>query len=163
MSKQRPSPFRTILSWKDIEDDCAKVARKIKDSDFDYDLILAVARGGVIPAIIISDILGVKEIGFIQTLLYDKAQAGSKVSILDYTQRKLDGKKVLVIDDISDSGITFSELDSWLFSKGVSESRMACLHIKKETSFLPSFYSRELTGWITYPWTKNEDSNVFTD
>lgn len=161
MSKQRPTPFRTILSWAEIEHDCKILAKKILDSGFEFDLILAVARGGAIPAVMISDLLDRKQIGFIQTLLYDKGRAGSKVSILDYTRRDLDGKTVLVIDDVSDSGITLCELDSWLFAKGVKESRMACLHIKKGTKFIPSFYSREINGWITYPWTKKEDSEIF--
>ncbi|MCX8163633.1 MAG: phosphoribosyltransferase family protein, partial [Candidatus Micrarchaeota archaeon] len=58
------------LDWKDIEVLCYKLSKKIKKENFKPDLLVGLARGGLVPTRILSDILNIKNVAIIRTELY---------------------------------------------------------------------------------------------
>jgi len=76
----------------------------------------------------------------------------------------LDGQKVLLVDDVSDSGDTFSTAMAHIAECGdYAELKTATLHHKQVSSYVPDFYAElvEHWHWIIYPWAVTEDVSSF--
>jgi hypoxanthine phosphoribosyltransferase len=66
------------------------------------------------------------------------------------------GLKVLVVDDVSDSGNSLIEVKKYVLEKGVSAVKIATLHHKPWSLFKPDYYAEEVDKWIIYPWESRE-------
>lgn len=152
-----------------------ELAKRIYESGWLPDVIIGLYRGGVFPAIVIEDYLrskGVKTFHFplhIQSYDPDKAESTSKEVINfgfpDYVmQSYLSGnwKRVLVVDDICDTGKTFSAfehsvvLNFYNLSKSYEfETRRATIAWKpeKHATFKPDWWIREFSNdtWVVFP------------
>lgn len=75
------------------------------------------------------------------------------------------GKKVLIVDDITDTGDTLQLSVDYVQSLKPSEVRTAVLQHKTCSSFVPDFYSQKIIRWrwIIYPWARYEDLAGFTE
>jgi hypothetical protein len=62
------------------------------------------------------------------------------------------GLKVLVVDDVSDTGSSLRTAMEHVADRGASEVRVATLHVKPWTTFRPDYYAAEVDAWIVYPW-----------
>ena len=121
---------KIYLSWDDIENLVNKLAAKISP---ETDSIMGLARGGLIPAIMLSHKLNLPLV------------------FVPY-------ENTLIVDDICDSGETFLEI--W---KTHTFNKFACLHFKPHTSkFIPDIYAEEFTSddWIVYPWEKDNSDTI---
>ena len=142
-------------SWSDIERMCEQLARKIKKSGFEPDLIVGIARGGWVPARILSDIFNNKNIASIGVVFYKGVGAtAEKPKLTHGLPVKVNGKKILLVDDVSDTG------ESLIFAKktikGAKEVKVATLHMKPWSKFKPDFYVKTTNAWLIYPWEKRE-------
>lgn len=145
------------ISLAEFESHCDGIAKKIRDSGFVPEIIIGIARGGLVPSVYLSDALGVPHIAAVQIRLYTDRGVKGRLEILDYTRRDLAGKKVLVVDDVSDSGETLLALEGWLRGHKVGEYKIACIHSKPGTKRVPDFYAEETHAWLQYPWNKREE------
>ncbi len=150
----------STLRWADVESDIAILVQKIKKSKIEFDAILGISRGGLVPAMLLSDQLDQHNISTIRMRLYVNGKKLEQLQILDWPSRSLDGKTVLIVDDVSDTGETLVQLKKWLSDKKLAGFKIACLHTKSKTKLKPDFYSRQLKGWICYPWNKREDMRM---
>ena len=109
MTAQRPTLAKNAknLTWQEFGDAARELAQQIVNSGWKPDLIVAIARGGLIPAGAIAYAMGVKAIGTMNLEFYtglgetlDEPQV--LPPLMDVSA--LDGKKVLVVDDVADSG-----------------------------------------------------------
>jgi hypoxanthine phosphoribosyltransferase len=128
------------LTWQDIEDLTERLAQQIQNANFKPDIIVAVPRGGFIPARILADIFDVKNlISFPEGLLPDD---------------RVGPHKILVVDEICDTGKTVIQIQrvrpSW---------KIATLHTRSTAPVRPNFpgYLLEGSEWIVYPWEKCEE------
>jgi hypoxanthine phosphoribosyltransferase len=64
----------------------------------------------------------------------------------------LEGKKVLVVDDVSDSGRTLVLVRD-LLAEVAAEVRTVCLYSKPRTVLEPDFVWKRTDQWITFPWS----------
>jgi hypothetical protein len=62
------------------------------------------------------------------------------------------GKKVLLIDEVADSGDTLKHAIEHVENLGVEEVRSAVLHYKPTSIVVPDYYMVETTSWTVYPW-----------
>ena len=72
----------------------------------------------------------------------------------------INGRNVLLLDDVCDSGETFAVGVEHLRQCGaVNEMRTAALHLKTVSKFIPDFYAEAVNEWrwYIYPWAVNED------
>lgn len=130
---------KRYLAWKDIEEAVRVIAEWAKSKDLKY--ITGPARGGLIPAVLLSH----------QTGLKYTSLATSR------THPEIMRAKTLLIDDICDSGKTFEELDDWGFAT-------ASLYWRNTSTYRPDKYAVKLANedWIVFPWEK-EDSETIQD
>ena len=94
-----------ILSWNDIYNKCLELAERIINDNFAIDFIIAISRGGLIPARILADIFNIHEIEVIKAKYYtgiNKRLERPLISI-DIDISKFDNKNMLIVDDIVDT------------------------------------------------------------
>jgi len=145
------------LTWNDIQSLAEKTADMIKEDGFDADIIIAVSRGGFDPARIISDQLGIRKLASLQIIYYSSvAEKREKPEILFPLNAQIEGLKVLVVDDVSDSGHSLIVVKKYIEEQGVAEVRIATLHHKPWSEFKPDYYAEEVDKWILYPWEPKE-------
>jgi len=96
-----------IVGLSEVYEMAYKVSRKISDSPLDFDVVVGIARGGFPPARLLCDFLNIKTLTAIQIRHYTGGgQQKEEVEISDPININLKGKKVLIVDDVNDSGET---------------------------------------------------------
>ncbi|TLN15337.1 phosphoribosyltransferase [bacterium] len=73
------------------------------------------------------------------------------------------GKRVLVVDDVADSGRSLKLVKECLFAKGASEVKIACAYYKPWSVIKPDFYSRETSSWVIFPHETKETIRKIAD
>lgn len=147
------------LSWTDTSRLCDGLASKISSSGFSPDMIVGICRGGLVPARILSDILGVRELFTIRVSFYTgvgKTAAAPK--IVQPLVERLEGKRILLVDDVSDTGRSLIVAKEHLREMGAKEVRVATLHFKPHSKFRPDFFVGETEAWLVYPWERHESA-----
>jgi hypoxanthine phosphoribosyltransferase len=142
------------------------LSRKIKASGYMPDLIVAIGRGGYIPGRLISDFLLFNDLTSMKIEHYTRAaniQAKAKIRFpipVDIT-----GKKVLIVDDITDTGDTLSLAVDYVWSLKPADVKTAVLQHKTCSTFVPDFYALKIIKWrwIIYPWARYEDLAGFLE
>jgi uncharacterized protein len=149
--------------YQDIHKTVKSLAVRIKESGFDPDITVAIGTGGFIPARMLKTFLG-KPILTVGVSYYDgeNKPMGSpqKIQWIDEVERKLKGKRILLIDEVDDTRVTLGYCLRELFSHEPAEIAVAVLHNKKKrkTGELPPrtklyWAGEELEDkWICYPW-----------
>ncbi len=136
----------TDLTWRDVEALIDILGNVIEISNVHPDVILAVPRGGLIPARLLADRLGVKEIDVVPRNL-------TPVPNGDYNP----GGSVLVVDEVCDSGTSLQFIHAcrpyW---------KTAVLHTKDCTKFQPDYTALRTPNdvWIVYPWERYESTKL---
>jgi hypoxanthine phosphoribosyltransferase len=129
------------------------LAEKITRDCFSPDIILAVSRGGYAPARVISDILGKAEMASVRVQFYSNiAKTNKKPVITQPISTPVHGKKVLVVDDVADTGKSLSLVKQQLEKGGASSIKIATLYKKPWSMIVPDYYVKETDAWIAYPW-----------
>jgi len=118
---------KRFITWKYVEKAVNELASQITQSGLEFECVQGLARGGLIPAVLLSHKLGIpycKDNG-------DSACYGS----------------MLVVDDICDTGYTLEEFSEF------TEVYTATIHYKPTAIVKPNFYYEEIKNeWIVYPW-----------
>ncbi len=144
------------LSWDDIQRLTEALAEKIVASGFEPDVIVAVSRGGFDPARILCDQLGVRRLASVQVEAYDGMVKRLEPAVILPVNDKLEGKNVLVVDDVSDSGASLLKVKEYIEGKSAREVRIATLHIKPWSKYMPHYFVESVDAWVVYPWELKE-------
>ena len=143
------------LGWEDITAMVRGVLEELKT--FEFDAILAVSRGGLIPACLISEATGLRNILVAAVMFYTEVeQTLDEPVFLQFPEDAiLYGKKILIVDDVWDSGKPAVAVRRRVARAG-GKPTLACLHFKPANNQFagqgPDVYARETSAWIVYPW-----------
>jgi len=152
------------LSWKDVEKLAEELADKIS-RDYEPDIIVGILRGGVTVAHLLSDFLGFRVIYPIGCNSY--VDVAKRFSVRVYSPLalgSLSGKRVLLVDDVADEGLTLKAVvEQELAPKNPQEVRIATLHMKPWCKFKPDYYVQLTDAWIIYPWERREVARQVAD
>jgi uncharacterized protein len=149
---------KLYFSYQDIHNLCIKLGNKISQ-DFKPDYILAISGGGLIPGRIIRNILK-KPVISVTVSYYDSNDIiQSEPNIIQWIDSKIiENKKILIIDEIDDTGRTLAYLINKLQESNISELGIGVLHnkLKKkeyELDKIKYFSGLEIPDkWVVYPW-----------
>lgn len=146
----------TTPSWGEIDGMVWKIVGEVRRRGFRPDLILGVSRGGIIPALLLSDrlsapldIIGVrfyKGVGDVEERPY----------IIQDVSQELMGRRVLIVDDVCDTGHTLRLVREYVKERGAREVMVCTLHYKPWAVYRPDYYVEETESWIIYPWEVRE-------
>ncbi len=157
-----------LVSWEEIVEWAIGLGKKIEASGWHPDMIVAVARGGYVPARLLCDYLGVTDLLSVQSQHWvEAARAAQKAIIRNAFSIDARGLRVLVIDDIVDTGETLALAKEFIGKAwGPEEVRTAALQwISPVAKFKPDYYYIEVKDWtwFQYPWTRLEDLMQFME
>ena len=137
-------------SWEEMRRDVNVLARDIVLDNFDPVVIVGLSRGGLTPGVMLSHWFK-KPFKSVASALRDFPEWE------EYLPRPTD-KRVLIVDDICDSGETFQRMSSHITKKanGV-DVRFATLWWNNECDFEPTYYVKEIAKdstntWVHFPW-----------
>ena len=142
---------KRYISWEEIHELSNKMSDMIKQhcSNVENITLVAVARGGLIPAQIIAYKLGVRDVRIMKLASYIKE--GERGEVIDIsTDRLFDGKDVYFIDDLADSGETVKYIRN-----KYPNSYLCTLLMKDCCLSYPDFCVEDgLDGkqWVVFPW-----------
>lgn len=148
-------PPREVLGWTEFADASRSLATTVLASGYQPDVVIAIARGGLLLAGAISYALGTKNCGSINVEFYSGIDERLPEPVLSgpmLDAPALAGLRVLVVDDVSDSGHTLA-LVVGLLKESAGEVRSATLYTKPRTAHVPDFTWCETDGWIVFPWS----------
>jgi hypoxanthine phosphoribosyltransferase len=146
---------REVLTWNDFGQASRDLALDVLRSGFVPDVVVAIARGGLLLAGGIAYALGVKSCGAVNAEFY--TGVGTRLPEPIMLPPLLDpdsiiGKRVLLVDDVSDSGRTLAMVVQ-LLETGGADVRTVCLYTKPGTVFEPTYTWRTTGRWINFPWS----------
>lgn len=153
-----------LISWSAFYRLCQILASRINDSGYRPDLIVAIGRGGWMPARVLADFFGVMDLTGFNIVHYRGSHMEPEARIKYPLSVDLDDRRVLLVDDVSDSGDTFELALNHIGKHGAPEKiRTAALHHKIASRCVPDFCAARIVKWrwIIYPWALCEDISTF--
>ena len=155
-----------LVSWDEVSMLAKKLAFKIKNSGFKPDLVIGIARGGLVPARIVCDYLLQKDLSAIKVEHWGIAAiALEKAEIKFPLPIDISGKKILIVDDVVDTGDTFIVTMDYIKGKNPLEVKSSVLHYKTCSTFVPDYWAEKQDEWkwVIYPWAVYEDLTGFIE
>lgn len=146
---------KEILTWEGLGDASRALAQQVVDSGFRPSIIIAVARGGLIPAGAMTYALGVKLTDAINVEFYTDVHETLPDPILLaplLDTKSIMDQKLLVVDDVADSGRTLALVIKLLRGFG-ADVRSAVLYAKPSTIVAPDYVWKHTDEWIVFPWS----------
>lgn len=122
---------KIYLSWKWVDEQINTIGDKLENVDIEF--VSGIPRGGLIPAVMMSHVFGIKYISY------------SSARMLPKDLRN----KTVVVDDIADTGVTLKEADEIGFIT-------ATLSMRSTSLTAPRYFGEFITGdeWLVFPWEK---------
>jgi uncharacterized protein len=146
---------KEILTWERFGEATQELAQSVVDSGFLPDIIIAVARGGLLPAGALSYAMGVKLSDAINVEFYTDVHQTLPDPVLlapMLDTESIAGRKLLVVDDVADSGRTLALVLELLRGLG-AEARSAVIYGKPRSVIRPDYLWRATDDWIVFPWS----------
>ncbi|KQB33640.1 MULTISPECIES: phosphoribosyltransferase [Acidiplasma] len=156
--------FKAVyVTWQDIEDWCSGILDMVLEDRYNPDVIVGIARGGLVPARMISDYLIKKELISIKTEHWGlTANMDGKAVLAGKTNYDMSGKKVLLVDDITDTGESMKVALDYIKSLNPSVVKSASMLYVNEASFRPDYFGIGIKkndwAWFIFPWNVYEDT-----
>jgi hypoxanthine phosphoribosyltransferase len=146
-----------IVSWDQIYELVLQLSKSIEKSKFNPELIVGVSRGGWIPARIISDLIGTKKIVNITVEFYvGIAKTKSEPLISETFSHSIENKRILIVDDLTDTGASLKLVKLNLEKKNALDVRTATVYHKPWSIIVPNYYGKETRKWVVFPWELKE-------
>ena len=145
-------------AYENFKNDTNKLIQEVKD--FNPQTIVGIARGGLTLAHSMAEGLDIREVQTLRTELYDKTCKRDELSIFGSCEFR-DIKRVLVVDDISDSGETLVAIMQHLEDKYSDvEFKSATLFYKETSVYEPHFWINKADDWIDFFWERDFKVNA---
>ena len=144
--------MKQYYAYENFRDDTKELIKVVKI--FQPEAILAIARGGYTLSHAMAEGLDIRDVQSIRTELYDKECKREELTLFGECSFK--AKRVLVLDDIADSGETLAFIMKYLqkqFPDVIFKS--ATLFYKKTSIYEPDFWINEANAWIEFFWEKD--------
>ncbi|HST81290.1 MAG TPA: phosphoribosyltransferase [Kineosporiaceae bacterium] len=146
---------REVLTWERFGSATRELARSVVDSGYEPEMVIAIARGGLVPAGALAYAIGIKAAGTLNVEFYSDVEETLPDPVVLEPLLDTDaviGKRLLVVDDVADSGRTL-HLVLGLLRGHTPEVRSAVLYTKPRTIVRPDYSWRETDRWINFPWS----------
>jgi hypothetical protein len=149
---------RELMTWDDLGLGARRLATSIYDDGYRPDMILAIARGGMLVAAALGYALGVKNTFTMNVEFYTGIDSRLEMpmilppvpDLVDFHETR-----VLIADDVADTGATLALVKEFCEGK-VAEVRCAVLYEKPRSEVKCEYVWRRTDRWITFPWSAED-------
>jgi len=139
-----------FYSYEEFKGDVNMLAKEIRH--FEPDVILAVARGGMTLGHFLAEALEMRDLYSLNSIHYDETRKLDYINVFNVPDLSKK-KRVVIVDDIIDSGETIIEIKKVLNEKFPHlELKVASVFYKEKALLRPDFSAREATEWIEFFW-----------
>ena len=146
-----------VPKWNQIYEMLLNLAEKIRKNNFKPDIIVGVSRGGWPPARVMSDLLDNPNLANVRAEFYlGVAETKGEPTLTQPVSMTIAGKKVLVVDEVADTGKSLKLVKEHIIEKGATEVKIATVYYKPWSIVKPDYYERETSKWIVFPWEIKE-------
>ena len=146
-----------VPTWNQIYDLLLNQTQKINKAHFNPDIIVAVSRGGLVPARILSDLLEVQNLASIRVEFYVGINKTREQPIITQSlSAPVTAKKVLIVDDISDTGKSLKLVTEHILTQGAKAAQTATIYAKPASTFTPDYFEKQTCSWVIFPWDAKE-------
>lgn len=143
---------KIYYGYEAFRDDLKLLTQKI---DKAFDVLLPISRGGLSMGQMLGEFYGIREVYAINTIGYDDTQKLDAVKIFNIPLLK-EGQRVLVVDDIVDSGDTLVEVLRVLQTKYPKTTFDTAAIFYKPTAIIePTWWVKTPQGWIDFFWSED--------
>ncbi len=155
-----------LISWSEIQRLCLRLAGLIRESGYRPDLIVAIGRGGYVPARLLCDYLDIMGLTSIKIEHYLSGAKQQEETIIRYPLKAdITGLRVLLVDDVNDTGDTLVAATEHLQAFQPAEVRTAVMHEKTVSRIGADYFAMRIVRWrwLIYPWAVYEDVKGFLE
>jgi len=150
-----------MVSWDEVYQFCKILAKKVEESGFKPETIIGLARSGFVPSRLLSDFLGITDLVCLKVehWLDTTGEHKDEATIPYRVPFKIEGKKVLVVDDIVDTGKSMDASINYIKMFKPKEVKSAVMQYITSSQHVPNYWVIKVTDWtwFIYPWNKVED------
>jgi len=152
-----------VVTWDDVVRWTRELAFVILDSGYKPDVIIAIARGGLTPARLLADYMDVIDVLSIKVEHWIETGSHQEEAVIKYAVKDVDlsGKKVLIVDDICDTGKSLMVAKEFVEKNWKpAEIRLATMqYIEPVAEITPDYFVDLVKDWTwyMYPWNYVED------
>lgn len=153
MTTEKSEPVKQHFSWEDYATLVSELAAKI---DFKPDVIVSIGKGGSIPGVMLAEHFDAINLNF-GLRSYDSYYQDKMVEYQSPDHNLLKEFKVLLVDDLADSGDTFFYALDKFKQNSVGDVKTASVFKKSESKYVPDYYVKDIPSstWIVQPWEKS--------
>jgi hypoxanthine phosphoribosyltransferase len=149
---------REVMSWADLGTATRALAEQIAADGYDPDMILSIARGGLLVGAGLGYALSVKNVYTMNVEYYTGVDERLDVPRIlppapDFVD--LHDARILIADDVADTGHTLESVEDFCAGK-VGEVRIAVLYEKPHTVVACDYVWKRTDRWIDFPWSAQE-------
>lgn len=144
-----------FITWPEYHLLAQKLAAAIMNHSGNFDEIVAVSRGGMTLGHMLSDLLQLPVSTFaIQS--YKDIETRGVVTVTQEIGKPIAGKRVLLVDDVSDSGKTFNRALEYLKTYKPKDITSVAIFMKPTSIFRPDYFVKQTDKWIIFPYEPTE-------
>lgn len=153
------SEGKLFLSPSKIETMCQELYEQAKNDDFTPDLIIGLARGGLMPLVYLSGekMFDIRNVLSISVQSYEGTKQGTMKLTHPWPIEAIKtNKSVLIVDDLTDTGETLEFIIKKL-KKTCPDAiiKTAVLLRKPYSTIVPNYWVEATNQWVVFPWEKN--------
>lgn len=146
-----------VPTWNKIYNMLLNLAEKIKKARFKPDIIVGISRGGWPPARVLSDLFDNPNLANVKAEFYlGVAETKGEPTLTQPVSVAVTGKKVLVVDEVADTGKSLKLVKEHIIQEGAAEVKIVTVYYKPWSIIVPDFYEKETSRWIVFPWEIKE-------
>lgn len=154
MTIETPIPTKDVVSWEDLDALTADLAIQLHGRSFD--VLLAIARGGLVPAGMLAYRMGVREILVAAVAAYDDhGTMAATPTVLHFpADERFRDRSVLIVDEVWETGNTAALVAEKVRQAG-GRPTTAVLHYKpgrSRVSVRPDVHAVTTEQWVVYPY-----------
>lgn len=144
-------------TWDDLDRLTVVVARKVAAVAPTFDLIVALAKGAWPMSRSLVDYTQIAELASLGVKFYSGINERlTEPSIYQTLPTSVKGKRILLFDDVADTGESLLFVKDYLLAQGASSVSTAALLFKPWSKCEPDFYGDTTDAWIVFPFEKRE-------
>jgi hypoxanthine phosphoribosyltransferase len=149
---------REVMTWAELGAGARSLAEAVADDGYHPDIVLAIARGGLLVAGALGYALGVKNTFTMNVEFYTGIDERLDMPMILPPLPDLvdfEDTRVLIADDVADTGATLALVKGFCAGK-VAEVRCAVLYEKPRSTVRCEYVWRRTERWIDFPWSAEE-------